>query len=165
MLVFFCLCVRCARIGVGQPQWRGYLEPGNCVHGHVFLIFFLGHTHFQVLAMSWWTWSLCIFIPFSGPLSLQLQPFSWWTWSLVPLYLHFWHPNFFSSYSLFMVDMVPLFFSLIFLFFYWTTLSPVTATFMVDMVSRASLSPFLAPKFFFLVTAFSWWTWSLCFFL
>ena len=60
-----------------------------------FLIFFLGHTHFQVLAMSWWTWSLCIFIPFSGPLSLQLQPFSWWTCSLVPLYPHFLAPKIF----------------------------------------------------------------------
>ena len=106
-----CLCVRCAGCGVGQPQWRGYFEPGNCVHGHVFF-----------------------------------DLFSW--------------PHSLSSLSYVMVDMVPLYFHSIF----WPTLSPVTAIFMVDMVSCASLSPFLAPKLFFLVTAFSWWTWSLCYF-
>ena len=69
-------------------------------------------------------------------------------------------PRSLSSLSYVMVDMVPLYFHSIF----WTTLLPVTAIFMVDMFSCASLSPFSGTQNFFLVTAFSWWTWSLCVF-
>ena len=111
LLLFFAFVFGAHAVVWASHSGWGYLEPGNCVHGHVFF-----------------------------------DLFSW--------------PHSLSSLSYVMVDMVPLYFHSIF----WPTLSPVTAIFMVDMVSCASLSPFSGTQIFFLVTAFPWWTWSLCFF-